>query len=415
MALDFSAASAALKEDYQPAIREQLNQNIMMLAQMETNTADVEGEEAVLSLHTGRNSGVGARAESGTLPTAGQQAYTKARVPVKFNYGRIQVTGPIIEGMRSDRGSFTRAIDSESKGIVSDLKRDVNRQCYTPSTGVIATVATDVGGHVVSFATEAEVRRLVVGNSYDFYDGDYATDDTGEVLVSVDISAKTATFTGLHADVSAGDWIVNSGVVPVAVTSKATEDNTNEIHGLEDIVTDGTSTAGNTQAVASPFLHGIDGSATTIWSSYQSAVGAAPTDSVFEEGMDEVYLTSGEDIDLIVTSHKASRAFAATQKSQKRYTNTLELKGGFKALTVQTGRGEVALYPERDCLDDVAFLLSTGNLTQWVMSDWSFMDRDGSVLSRVSNADAYEATLYKYHEVGTDRRNAHGKLTGLTV
>ncbi len=59
MALDFSAASAALKEDYQPAIREQLNQNIMLLAQVDTNTADVEGEEAVLSLHTGRNSGFG--------------------------------------------------------------------------------------------------------------------------------------------------------------------------------------------------------------------------------------------------------------------------------------------------------------------------------------------------------------------
>jgi len=49
------------------------------------------------------------------------------------------------------------------------------------------------------------------------------------------------------------------------------------------------------------------------------------------------------------------------------------------------------------------------------MSDWSFMDRDGSVLSRVANTDAYEATLYKYHELGTDKRNAHGKLTGLTV
>lgn len=413
MALDFSAASAALKEDYQPAIREQLNQNVMLLAQVETNTADVEGEEAVLSLHTGRNSGVGARAESGTLPTAGQQAYTKARIPVKFNYGRIQVTGPIIEGMKSDRGSFTRAIDSESKGIVADLKRDVNRQCYTPSTGIIGTV-TAVSTNTVTFATEAEVRRLEVGNSYDFYDGDYLADDQDEVLVSVDISAKTATFTGLSG-VDAGDWVVRAGVVPVAISSKATEDNANEIHGLEDIVTDGTSTAGHSGGIASPWLHGIDGSSTTIWSSYQSAVSAAPTDSVFEEAMDEVYLDSGQDVDLIVTSHKASRAFAATQKSQKRYVNNLDLQGGFKALSVQTGRGEVALYPERDCLDDVAFLLSTANLTHWVMSDWSFMDRDGAVLSRVANTDAYEATLYKYHELGTDKRNAHGKITDLTV
>jgi hypothetical protein len=415
MALDFSAASAALKDDYQPAIREQLNNSIMLLQQVETNTDDVEGTEAVLSLHTGRNSGIGARGESGTLPTAGSQAYSTARIPVKFNYGRIQITGPIIEAMKSNRGSFTRAIDSESKGIVQDLKRDVNRQCYTPNSGVIGTV-TVVATNTVTFATEAEVRRLEVGNSYDFYDGDFASDDTGEVLVSVDISAKTATFTGL-AGVDAGDWVVNSGVTMggAAITTKATEDATQEIHGLEDIVADSTATAGTSDGQAAVWLHGISGSASSVWNSTVTAVGAAPTDSVFEQNMDEVYLVSGEDIDLIVTSHAASRAFAATQKSQKRFTNTQDLKGGFKALTVQTGRGEVALYPERDCLDDVAFLLNTSHLTHWVMSDWAFMDRDGSVLNRVANTDAYEATLYKYHELGTDRRNAHGKLTGLTV
>lgn len=421
MALDFSAADAALKEDYQPAIREQLNQNIMLLQQVETNTDDVEGREAVLALHTGRNSGVGARSESGgssgTLPTAGSQAYTNARIPVKYNYGRLQVTGPIIEGMKSDRGSFTRAIDTESKGLVQDLKRDVNRQCYTPSTGIIGTVvsfSTGASG-TITFATEAEARRLEVGMIVDIYDGDYLADDTAVTVTAVSVSTKTVTFDALDAAVDAGDWVVRAGVVPVAISSKATEDNALEIHGLEDIVTDGVGTAGHSAGLPSPWLHGIDGTASTVWASYQNAVSAAPTDSVFEEAMDEVFLNSGEDVDLVVTSHKASRAFAATQKSQKRYVNSQDLKGGFNALTIQTGRGEVALYPERDCLDDVAFLLSTDRLTHWVMSDWSFMDRDGAVLSRVADNDAYEATLYKYHELGTDRRNAHGKLTNLTV
>jgi hypothetical protein len=415
MSLDFTAASAALKEDYQPAIREQVNNQIMLLNQIETNTDDVEGEEAVLSLHTGRNSGVGARAEGGTLPTAGSQAYTKARIPVKFNYGRIKVSGPIIEGMKSNRGSFTRAVDSEAKGIVTDLKRDVNRQCYTPSNGVIATVVS-VSTNTITFGTEAEVRRLEVGNLYDFYDGDFAADDTNVTLESVNISAKTATFDGLSG-VDAGDWVVNAGVTMggAAVTSKATEDATREIHGLEDIITNGTGT-GATDGLAHPWLHGIDGTATSRWQSYESDVSAAPTDSVFEEALNEVELASGEQAGLVITSHKAARAYAATLKAQKRFSNSVELKGGFSAITVQTaGQGEVPLWAERDCLDDVAFLVNTECITHWVMSDWSFMDRDGSVLSRVANEDAYEATLYKYHEIGTDARNRHGVLTGLTV
>tara|TARA_R110002096_G_scaffold6169_1_gene28177 strand:+ start:5842 stop:7089 length:1248 start_codon:yes stop_codon:yes gene_type:complete len=415
MALDFSAASSALKDDYQPAIREQLNNSLMLLAQVETNTADVEGTEAVISLHTGRNTGVGARAESGTLPTAGQQAYSTARIPVKFNYGRIQITGPIIEGMKSDRGSFTRAIDSESKGIVADLKRDVNRQCYTPNTGVVGTVVS-VATNTVTFATEAEVRRQEVGQSFDFYDGDFASDDTGEVVASRDVSAKTVTYTGLSG-VDAGDWVVRSGVTMggAAITSKATEDAAQEIHGLEDIISDASGTAGTSDGQAPVWLHGISGTATTIWASSQTDSVGVPTDSAFEAICDEVNLESGEDIDLGIVSHKGARAYANTLKTQKRFTNTVDLKGGFSAITFQTGRGEVALWAERDCLDDVAFLVNTSHLTHWVMSDWSFMDRDGSVLNRVSATDAYEATLYKYHELGTDKRNAHGKLTGLTV
>ena len=67
MALTLTTADSALKEDYQPAIREQLNNEIMMLAQIESNSTDVEGRRAVLSLHVSRNSGVGPRAEGGTF------------------------------------------------------------------------------------------------------------------------------------------------------------------------------------------------------------------------------------------------------------------------------------------------------------------------------------------------------------
>ena len=412
---DFTAADAVLKEDYQPAIREQLNNSVMLLAQVDQNTGDIEGREAVFALHTGRNTGVGARTEGGSLPTAGTQSYANIRVPVKFNYGRIEVSGPVIEGMKSDRGSWTRAIDSESKGLVSDLKRDINRQLHTPSNGVIGTVVS-VATNTVTFATEAEVRRQEVGQSFDFYDGDFLADDTGEIVVSRDVAAKTVTYTGL-AGVDAGDWVVRSGVTMggAAVTSKATEDALQEIHGLEDIVADSASTAGTSDGLAHPWLHGVSGAASAFWQSTVTAVGAAPTDSVFESLLDEVNLESGEDPNLIITSHAAVRAYAATLKAQKRFSNTVELKGGFSAITVQTGRGEIALWAERDTLDDVAFAVNTGCLTHWVMSDWAWMDRDGSVLSRVANTDAYEATMYKYHEFGTDARNRHGKLTGLTV
>ena len=41
-------------------------------------------------------------------------------------------------------------------------------------------------------------------------------------------------------------------------------------------------------------------------------------------------------------------------------------------------------------------------------------DDKGSVLSKISGEDAYEAVMYGYTELGTTARNAHVKLTDIT-
>jgi hypothetical protein len=92
--------------------------------------------------------------ELGTLPTAGYQGYAEERISLRYNYGRIQLSGPVIRAMKSDKGSFTRAVDSESKGVVRDLKQDVERQLFGTSDGVIATCTTTTGSTtVVNLAT----------------------------------------------------------------------------------------------------------------------------------------------------------------------------------------------------------------------------------------------------------------------
>jgi hypothetical protein len=164
MAFSTVTASDALKEFYLPTIREQLVNRNEYLSQIERSTEDVEGLETVLSLHVGRNFGYGARQELETLPTAGNQAYKKERVGLKRDYGQIQVSGPIIRAAKTERGSWLRAIESETKGIVNDKKQDTERQLLGTSDGVIA--ATAVGGAsdvVETSATRTQLRQLHVG------------------------------------------------------------------------------------------------------------------------------------------------------------------------------------------------------------------------------------------------------------
>lgn len=404
MALTLTAADAALKEDYQPSIREQLNNEIMMLAQIESRSKDVEGRRAVLSLHVTRNSGVGPRAEGGTLPTAGNQGYAEERVGLKYNYGRIQINGPVIRAMKSDTGSFTRAISSETKGVVKDLKREVNWQVFNNTEGTIAQCDTTSSSTEVELASDtdsATMRRFEVGMRVDIGTlGSPATVVSGAVIsaIDTDVAGGTQSIT-IDSSVSttSSHYVTLSG-------SKNASGATLGLTGLRSIVAN------------SGTLFNINPSTHPVWKSTVDGNGGtnrAATDNVFEKVIDEIWLQSGEAPTFIVTSPGVRRNFAAQLKSQKRFSDTVDLKGGFKALTVDAGNTSLPIAVDRDAPDNTAFLLNLPCLTQHQSSDWEFMDEDGAVLNRVSGVDAYEATLFKYHELTTDRRNVHGLINDL--
>ena len=404
MALTLTTADSALKEDYQPAIREQLNQEIMFVAQMERNSIDVEGRRAVLSLHVSRNSGVGARAEGGTLPTAGNQGYAESRVTLKYNYGRIQINGPVIRAMKSDTGSFTRAVDSETQGVVQDLKRDYNRQLFGNLEGTIAqcdttSAATEV--ELVSTTTATQMRQFEVGMKVDI--GTLAAPST---IVSA--SAITA----IDNDVSGGTQSITISDSVTTTTShyvtragtKTASGSTNELTGLQAIVTN------------SGTLFNINPTTDTVWKSTvssNSGTNRAATDNLFEQVIDDIMLDGGYAPNFIVTSPAVRRNYASQLKAQKRFMNTIDLKGGFSAVSVDAGNVSIPLATDRDAPSNKAFVLNLNHLKIHESSDWEFMDEDGAVLSRVSGVDAYEATLFKYSEMTTDKRNAHGRIDDL--
>ena len=84
MAFDYTAADPTLKEVYLPALQELLNNPTPLPAAMEKDIVPVEGGNFVIAIHRSRNNAAAiGRAEGSTLPTAGQQGYINAIVPVK--------------------------------------------------------------------------------------------------------------------------------------------------------------------------------------------------------------------------------------------------------------------------------------------------------------------------------------------
>lgn len=411
MALTLTLADSALKEFYLPAVREQLNNTNWWLSQIEQNSLDVEGRRAVLSLHVQRSSGVGSRLEGGTLPTAGNQSYAEERVGLKYHYGRIQINGPVIRAMKSDRGSFVRAVESETKRITEDLKRDVNRQLWGTSNGVIATADTSTTGQttvlLASTTTAVQMRQFHAGMLVDVGTVAEAAAGSGgatyaNAIVSVDVSAKSFVLTtNLSTGVTPSDFVFRAGNGGATTVQR-------EFTGIQSIV-DSTGA-----------LFNVDPSTYAVWASEEfsnSGTNRSVSENLFAQLMHAVEIKSGvmPGSDYCwATSDGVHRAYANLLTAQKRFPSTLEMKGGFKGLDMTAGGGSVALVWERDCPANTAFYLHKPSFKLHTESDWEFMDLDGAVLSRVANTDAYEATLYRYAEQTVDRRNTSGKILDLT-
>ena len=403
-----TTASAVLKEFYLPAVRKVMNSEVFLLSQLEMNSEDIEGKRAVLSINTGRNHGIGARGELGTLPAAGRQGYSEERVPLRYNYGSIKVSGPLMRAMGSDRGSFTRPLESETTGVIRDLKNDVNRQCYGTSNGVIATISgiNTTNTFPIANATTTQLRQLEEGMVISI--GTVANPDlrTASVTItSVNTATKVVTVSAA-VTTAASDLIFRAGAggADGGVGQK-------ELTGLQTIV------------AATGTLFNIDPTVSSRWASWvdsNAGTNRAVAENMFTRASMEVNIRSGEQINLWVTTDGVHRGVANLLTSLKQFPSTNQLKAGYTGIDMgsvaqgQGGGNEVTLVFDKDCPGNQAFGLTTKRLQQYRMSDWEFMEEDGAVLSRTPGQDAYEATLFCYHEIATDGRNAQAKIVDLT-
>src|SRR4030042_983911 len=139
MGQTLTAFDAALKDIYGPRIEEQLNQTNPLTEWIDENdSADWTGRQVTYPIHISRNEGVGASAEGDPLPAAGQQGYAQVKIPERYNYGRVELTGQVIKSSWQSKGAFTRAMESEIKGLVKDLGNERERQCFGAGNGILA-------------------------------------------------------------------------------------------------------------------------------------------------------------------------------------------------------------------------------------------------------------------------------------
>lgn len=418
MPASLSTVDAILKDDYKDFL-DNLNEANFILSQVETRKDTVQGRIARHAVHLGRSSGVGARAENGTLPTAGNQSYATVPVPVRYVYGRIQLSGPTIRQAVSDRGAFIDALDAEMEGIKKDAMKDVNRQLWGTSNGVIAQCGTTSNSTTVVLASttgSTALRQL-------FFDGGMVVDigtvaapttvASARTVSSVDETNKTIAISGAAVTTTSSHYVFRSGAGGASTNTGQPNDGQIELTGLQTIVDD------------TAVLHTINPSTQPKWKAYVNANGGTNrsiTESLITGSIMKTLTNSGKKPSLLVSAEGVNLAISNLLLSLKRNMEQTQLKGGYAGIQFYSpsvsGKGDeapTALYADFDCPNNRLYGINPEVLVFHQVGDgFQFMDLDGAVMNRKPDLDAYEATLYMYGELACKQRNAHFVIKDIT-
>ena len=113
MPADLATVTAITKEVYGPTIVDQMENEITLTKRMTKSSANVEttvgGKYVTFPLKTRRNTGIGYRNEGEQLQASGQQGWNSVRVPLRYGYGRVRLTGQVIELVDKDYQAFASA------------------------------------------------------------------------------------------------------------------------------------------------------------------------------------------------------------------------------------------------------------------------------------------------------------------
>jgi hypothetical protein len=400
-----SAISDVLKYRYLGPIRSQLNNEVLItqILNLDSKNIDLTGLSAYVPLQYGRNSGVGARPEMGTLPTAGSQAYKHVNFDLAYLYGRAQFSGQAIQKTKDDAGAFVRVITSEMEGLRKDLTLDVARQFYGDGTAAIATVSG--AGAASATQTLSSSEALDKG----FIDLNMVV-DIGTVANPTSVSSGR---TVIDVDPIAGTITLDQSVTTTTGsqffrTGNAGASASYEVTGLQAMIT-----------TANSALGGIDGTAAgnKWWNNQFDNTGGAIALSNLMLDWNKVHARGlrSDNAVVLTTPGLARRLFATSDfTSNVRFVNTQTLKGGFESISFTAGSGTLNMVTDRLAPYGKVFFIDKSALQVYSPGDWDYLSRDGLTIRWVQNVDAFQAILFRYVNLGINERRTSLVMSGLT-
>lgn len=287
-----------------------------------------------------------------------------------------------------NRGAFADQLKMQMEDLLTDSKDMLRRMLVGDSKGVIATVADDATANAT----------VEVDNTIALYPGQYI-----DILTSDGDTKKVDKKEIVNVDKVNNTITLESAVTVVATDIVTLAGNyNNEFCGLKDIFTLDSSIYGinrSTYKWFNPIVEDI----------YSGGVAQALDTIDMQKVMDDIEDTVGEPINMIITTPGVLRAYVDHEKTYKTNIEYMTVDGGFKLASYSGTPISKEKYAQKERMK----FLNTKHILIAQLDDWDWLDKDGNVLSRISNKAAYEATLVKYAELICRKMASQGELKGI--
>ena len=393
MGATLTTVDAIMKEVYGPRIVNQLENEITLTKRIEKTSrgtsSEVGGKYVTFPLKVRRNHGLGYRNELEQLQAPGQQGWTNVRVPLRYGYGRVHMSGQSMKLAEENRQAFASAMTEEMEGLKTDIAKDTNRILWGDQTGKIAVLAANTAVNVLTVSSGIDL--LEVGMVIDIA----LANASGTVVTNRNITAvgaTTITVDGAAVTNAAGDFVIRTGNL------------NKEPHGLASLVNSG-------------LLFNLNSSTEPLWQSEIDGAGGALSESRMIAMCDRLRENGGRPT-VIFTDLPTRRAYFNLLTTQRRFTDTKTFEGGFKGL-VFSYDDEIPVVTDVDSnragVTGNMYFLRESDFKVYQHSDWKWEDTDGNTWKWVTNFDAFEALMKKYWEFAIERRNTQGVMTGITA
>ena len=380
-------ADNALKSFYLDAVTDSLNMKINpLLAKIKRTTSCVVGKDVRKAVRLGISGGIGAGTETGELPTAGESEYTQFVATLKNLYGTIEISDKALRASANSEGAFVNLLNDEMQSLIKSASFNFGRMLFGNGKGRIAKTTAVNSNQVTLEHTKGLVEGMYI--SFCTSGGSAISAAQKRKILSIDRATNTVTIDGSA---------LSTTTVPVGAYVYLQDSNRNEITGLAAIFSDDD-------------LYGVERTSSVMQPYMQTEVGEI-SENVIQKAIDTIEENCGSKVNFIVCSWGVRRALAEYFKQFKTMLPTMELEGGFTAMSFNG----IPIVADRFCPDGTMYLLNTDDFAIHQLCDWQWLEsEDGKILKQVPGKPVYTATLVKYAELMCERPNGQGMLSGIT-